>query len=143
MLVARDFTVRDRYGVVSIFDSGGSVLRSYVVTSDELLALRLKGAGAPSGCVPSVWEAGLARVDGYDLSPGEIRLGPSGGLELCVAEWTIGQRTGTTTIVFEPEEFTGVPPAVTVPRRVLDDLRAQGTAVVVPVSITDGVMVLP
>jgi hypothetical protein len=126
-------TVADRYGVVFVFNSDGTFNRETLMTQADYAALRVKGAGAPSGVQAGErWVAVGMRLD-------------EGDCEVVNGELTImdrktsqsGQPTTRQILRFGSGAWSGAAPVVTITDTILNTITSSRR----PLSCVDGILV--
>lgn len=141
---------RGKYGVVRVRNRDGSFNREFKITEVELAVLQASANGLPPGVTRDEWVTGRAVVAGKDFEVGDMRLRKNGSLFVKYAERVVNGEIVESFVVLQPEEFSGVPPKITITvaalstlsdRRSIKDI-ISGTALIrSPVlSLVDGVL---
>lgn len=140
----------DKFGIVGVINRDGSFNREYRVTEAELAELKQSPNGVPPGCTRDEWESSIDRtplghpfkildpcvfVYGKGFETGDMAVDPdSGELTIKYAE-TTDKATGRIVerfLLVPKEEYTGVPPRITLSQAALPPDIA---------SVSDGVLV--
>lgn len=114
---------RHKYGIVTVNNPNGTFNREYKITAQELADLHATANGIPPGCTQEEWEGGLARVYGKSFDEGDVRE-ENGSLLVKFGEVVENGRFVESFARFDPGEWSGTPPAISVPANVIAQLNS-------------------
>lgn len=109
----------DKFAIMVVNNANGSFNREVRLTEQEYSDFRALPSGIPPGVTRQEWVDGKSYIVGKALDVGDVEEKGDGSLLVKFAERTISLRTIETFLKLGPGEWTGTPPAITIPPAVI------------------------
>lgn len=106
--VASGLTLADnsvKFGLVTVCDNGGIVLREYRITAQEVVDINAARQRIPTGCTNAEWENGLSFLGGWVIDEGQALVRADGSMIAYVASKPANNKINPQLMRLAPEEF--------------------------------------
>ena len=130
-----------KFGRITVFNADGSINRQFDITLGQLQASLRKNAGPPAGVTLREYNEHRWKCEHRVRTVGDVERLADGRVRIWLDEQQINNMIMETKITMQPDDYTGVLPAISVTAQKVAELDTSKSSRVAGVdSIVDGVV---